>query len=66
MKEVFDNESKNAQMLRVVLFYNRLNSKTMPNRISYNKPYKSAKVLVNLLQTRGLIINEFNRTENFL
>ena len=38
----------------------------MPNRISYNKPYKSAKDLAQLLQTRGLIISDFNRTENFL
>ena len=38
----------------------------MPNRISYKKPYKSAKDLVQLLQSRGLVINDFNRTENFL
>ena len=38
----------------------------MPNRISYTKPYKSAKDLVQLLQTRGLIINDLNRAENFL
>jgi hypothetical protein len=38
----------------------------MPNRISYNKPYKLAKDLVKLLQTRGLAISDFNRTENFL
>ena len=38
----------------------------MPNRISYNKPYKLAKDLVKLLQTRGLIINDFSRAENFL
>ena len=48
------------------MFYNRLNSKTMPNRISYNKPYKSAKDLVQLLQTRGLIINDLNRAENYI
>ena len=44
----------------------RLISKTMPNRISYNKPYKSAKDLTQLLQTRGLIINDFNRAENYI
>ena len=38
----------------------------MPNRISYKKPYKSAKDLVQLLQTRGLIINDFNRAENYI
>ena len=38
----------------------------MPNRISYNKPYKSAKDLVQLLQTRGLIINNLNRAENYI
>ena len=38
----------------------------MPNRISYNKPYKSAKDLVQLLLTRGLIINDFNRAENYI
>ena len=38
----------------------------MPNRISYNKPYKSAKDLVQLLQTRGLIINDLNRAENYI
>lgn len=38
----------------------------MPNRISYNKPYKSAKDLVQLLQTRALIINDLTRAENFL
>ena len=38
----------------------------MLNRISYNKPYKSAKDLVQLLQTRGLIINNLNRAENYI
>ncbi len=38
----------------------------MPNRISYNKPYKLAKDLVQLLQTRGLIINDFSRAENYI
>ncbi|MBR2369338.1 MAG: hypothetical protein IKA83_04190 [Paludibacteraceae bacterium] len=38
----------------------------MPNRISYIKPYKSAKDLVQLLQTRGLIINDLNRAENYI
>ena len=38
----------------------------MPNRISYNKPYTSAKDLALLLQTRGLIINDFNRAENYI
>ena len=38
----------------------------MPNRISYNKPYKSAKDLVQLLLTRGLIINDFSRAENYI
>ena len=38
----------------------------MPNRISYNKPYKSAKDLVQLLQTRGLKINDINRTESYI
>ena len=38
----------------------------MPNRISYNKPYKSAKDLAQLLQTRGLIINDLNRAENYI
>ena len=38
----------------------------MPNRISYKKPYKSAKDLVQLLQTRGLIINDFSRAENYI
>ena len=38
----------------------------MPNRISYKKPYKSAKDLVQLLQTRGLIINDLNRAENYI
>ena len=38
----------------------------MPNRISYNKPYKSAKDLAQLLQIRGLIINDFNRAENYI
>ena len=38
----------------------------MPNRISYKKPYKSAKDLVQLLLTRGLIINDFNRAENYI
>ena len=38
----------------------------MPNRISYNKPYKLAKDLVKLLQTRGLIINDFSRAENYI
>ena len=56
----------NAQMLRVVLFYNRLNSKTMQNHIPYNKPYKSPQDLVSLLQTRGLIINNQSRAENYI
>ena len=38
----------------------------MPNRISYNKPYKSSQDLVSLLQTRGLIINNKSRAENYL
>ena len=38
----------------------------MPNRISYNKPYRSAKDLVQLLLTRGLIINDLNRAENYI
>ena len=38
----------------------------MPNRISYNKPYKSAKDLVQLLQTRGLKINDINRAESYI
>ena len=38
----------------------------MPNRISYNKPYKSAKDLVQLLKTRGLAISDFNRAESYI
>ena len=38
----------------------------MQNRISYNKPYKSAKDLALLLQTRGLTINDLNRAENYI
>ena len=38
----------------------------MLNRISYNKPYKSPKDLVQLLLTRGLIINDFNRAESYI
>ena len=48
------------------MFLTRLNLKTMPNTISYNKPYKSAKDLAQLLQTRGLIINDLNRAENYI
>ncbi len=56
----------NAQMCGSFCFLTRLNLKTMPNRISYNKPYKSAKDLAQLLQTRGLIINDLNRAENYI
>ena len=38
----------------------------MLNRIPYNKPYKSPKDLVQLLLTRGLIINDFNRAESYI
>ena len=38
----------------------------MPNRIPYNKPFKSPQDLVSLLQTRGLIINNKSRAENYL
>ena len=56
----------NAQMRGSFYFITRLNLKTMPNRISYNKPYKSAKDLAQLLQTRGLIINDLNRAEKYI
>ena len=38
----------------------------MPNRISYNKPYKSPKDLVQLLKTRGLAISDFKRAESYI
>ena len=38
----------------------------MPNQIPYNKPYRSPQDLVNLLQTRGLIINNQCRAENYI
>ena len=38
----------------------------MLNRIPYSKTYKSAKDLVQLLQTRGLIINNLNKAENYI
>ena len=56
----------NAQMRGSFYFITVLIQKSMTNRISYNKPYKLAKDLVQLLQTRGLAISDFNRTENFL
>ena len=38
----------------------------MLKKLSYSKPYKTAKDLVQLLQTRGLIINDLNRAENYI
>ena len=38
----------------------------MQNHIPYNKPYKSPQDLVSLLQTRGLIINNQSRAENYI
>lgn len=38
----------------------------MLKKISYSKPYKTAKDLVRLLQSRGLVINDETRAENYL
>ena len=38
----------------------------MLKKISYSKPYKTAKDLVRLLKSRGLVINDETRAENYL
>ena len=38
----------------------------MQHQSSYNKPYKTARDLAQLLQTRGLTINDLNRAENYI